>query len=98
MRPTPWIWRCTTLVVCLLGGLACTGEIVGTPGQGDTTSVDAGDRAKPDDAAVRPDAADLSDPAVLFAVEVEPLLRAERPRGSCTSCHEGTDPTNGPDF
>jgi hypothetical protein len=83
---------------------ACTGELTG-PGAPQPTLADAGDPVDnpadaspvdpPIDAAPRPDA---SPATLLFDAEIDPIFVAERPRGACASCHEGSDPSDGPDF
>jgi hypothetical protein len=106
-RTTP---RALHAGIAALGSLllACTGELTG-PAPAETRSGDAGDpHAAPGDAGGRTDAmpgpfdaatpTDASAAGLLFAAEIDPLLDAARPRGACTSCHEGGDPSDGPDF
>lgn len=93
----------TAALVSLLS--ACTGELIG-PGAAQPTLADAGepiDRpadaspadAAPIDATPLPDA---SPATLLFDAEIDPIFVADRPRGTCASCHEGSDPGDGPDF
>ena len=98
-------WPASLALAALLS--ACTGQIVGEDppaGSGADASAitpddDAGARADANaDVTAGMDAGDPADARALFADQIEPILRAARPRGACVDCHQGDDPGNGPDF
>jgi hypothetical protein len=83
--------RLSTLVLTALLGLAagCVGEL---------TPIGAADD---DDDVGGPDAGDDVGSAAgrqFYNANIAPMMIKLRPKGTCVSCHQGTDAINGPDF
>ena len=70
----------------IVGTLGCVGEL-------EPLDPAAGPGGGGPDAAVTNAAA-----KTYYETNIAPLMTSARPKGTCASCHSGSDPINGPDF